>query len=251
MLLTIDTGNTCVGTALFSGGRIVFKNKLITPDRITVRFLKNLVGEAHLDKISSIIISSVVPYIDQSLSTAIESLFGKKAMFIDHRTRTGITIKVDTPQELGADRIADSVGGIHFSKPPLIIIDSGTATTFDIVNGNYEYIGGCIFPGIELSIRSLASNTAKLNRIAFTIPDSILGTSTEGNIRAGIYYSGIGGLEFMINEYKKITGPGATVIATGGVSFYFLNKIKNIDLYEPNLIYYGLKLIHENQGLKK
>lgn len=251
MLLTIDIGNTCTGIAIFSDNQILFKNKLSTPDRITVRFLKNLVGESHVDRIDSIIISSVVPYIDQSLSTAVESLFGKKAVFVDFRTPTGININVDMPRELGADRIADCVGGIYLSEPPLIIIDSGTATTFDIVNKQYEYIGGCIFPGIELSIRSLASNTAKLNRIAFSIPDSILGTDTESNIQAGIYYSCIGSLEFMIEEYKKITGQKTTVIATGGVSFYFKDRIKNIDLYEPNLIYYGLKFIHEKQDLIK
>jgi type III pantothenate kinase len=251
MLLTIDIGNTCVGVAIFSAERILAKNKLITPDRITVRFLKNLVGEPHLAGIDSIIISSVVPYLDQSLSIAVESLFGKKAVFIDHHTPTGIEIKVDTPRELGADRIANSAGGIHFSTPPLIIIDSGTATTFDIVNEKYEYIGGCIMPGIELSIRSLASNTAKLDRISFAIPESILGTDTESNIQAGIYYSCIGGLEFMIDEYKKITGPGTTVIATGGVSFYFKDRLKNIDIYEPSLVYYGLKYIHEKQNSKK
>lgn len=251
MLLTIDIGNTCAGMAVFSRNRILIKNKLSTPDRINDRFLKNLIGESHIDRIDSIIISSVVPYIDQSLARAVVSLFGKEAFFVDHQTLTGIHIKVDAPPELGADRIADCAGGIYFSKPPLIIIDSGTATTFDIVNAQYEYIGGCIFPGIELSIRSLASNTAKLNRITFTIPDSILGTDTESNIQAGIYYSCIGSLEFMIEEYKKITGPGTTVIATGGVSFYFQDRIKNIDLYEPNLIYYGLKFIHEKQALKK
>ena len=247
MLLTIDIGNTCAGIAIFSDSRILFKNKLSTPDRITVRFLTNLVGESHVDRIDSIIISSVVPYIDQSLSAAVERLFKKKPVFVDQHTETGVHIRVDEPGELGADRIADCSGGISFSKPPLIIIDSGTATTFDIVNEQYEYIGGCIFPGIELSIRSLASNTAKLNRVAFTIPDSILGTDTESNIQAGIYYSCIGGLEFMIDEYKKIIGQEARVIATGGVSFYFKDRIKNIDLYEPDLIYHGLKFIYEKQ----
>ncbi len=248
MLLTIDVGNTCFGVAVFKEDQIVFRNKLNTPDHITVRFLKNLMDDEIITKVDSVIVSSVVPFIDLSLGNVIEKLLGKKAFFVDHNTDTRIKIEVDFPVELGADRIANAVGGTYFSKPPLIIVDSGTATTFDIINKEYEYIGGSIFPGIELSIRSLASNTAKLNRIYFTEPDSILGKNTDSNIRAGIYYSCIGGLEFMIREYKRIVGENATVIATGGVSFYFHNKIKNIDIYESNLIYFGLKLIHDRQN---
>jgi type III pantothenate kinase len=244
MLLTIDVGNTSVGAAVFDRDEIRFKNKLGTPDRINPGFVKNLVNVPHPDGIDSVIVSSVVPFLDGSLDRSIESLFGKKAFFISHRTDTGIKLNIDFPEELGADRIADAAGGLCLARPPLIIIDSGTATTFDIVNRDGEYIGGCIFPGIELSIRSLASNTAKLDRIMFTVPQSILGTNTEDNIRSGIYYSCLGGLEFMINEYKKIIGPDTQVIATGGVSFYFQNRINNIDIYEPDLIFLGLRSIY-------
>lgn len=247
MLLTIDIGNTSVGAAIFDKNKITFKNKLTTPDQITERFLANLIPEPFTKKISDVIVSSVVPYIDRSLATITEIRFGRNPLFVDHKTKTGIKIRVDNPEELGADRIADAVGGLQFSDPPLMILDSGTATTFDIVNREYEYIGGSIFPGIELSIRSLASNTAKLERINFTIPDSILGSNTDDNIRAGICYSYVGGLKYMIDEYKKIIGQNAKVIATGGVSLYFQNKIKGIDIFEPDLIYYGLKKIHEQQ----
>lgn len=247
MLLTIDVGNTCVGIAVFDRNKIVDKNKLGTPDRISRSFLKSLMNTSCLKSIDSVIVSSVVPFLDNSLSGTVESLFSAKAFFISHTTDTGVKLKIDQPAELGADRIADAVGAVGIASPPLIVIDSGTATTFDIINRDREYIGGCIFPGIELSIRSLASNTAKLDRILFTVPRSILATNTRDNIRAGIYYSCLGGLEFMIDEYRKITGPGTTVIATGGVSFYFQNRIKNIDIYESDLIYLGLKAIFDRQ----
>ena len=249
MLLTIDVGNTCLGAAVFEGDRIIFRNKLNTPDRINIGFLKNLIDGPLMSGIESVIVSSVVPFVDHSLKGALHKLLGKDAFFIDHNTDTGIKLEIDHPEELGADRIADAVGGTHFSSPPLIILDSGTATTFDIVDKDYRYIGGSIFPGIELSIRSLASNTAKLNRIAFSEPASILGKNTEDNIRAGIYYCAIGGLEFMIRMYKEIVGEKATVIATGGVTHHFKQKIQNIDVFEPDLLYIGLKRIHERRKL--
>ena len=196
-------------------------------------------------KIGDVIVSSVVPFADRSLEKSVKNLIGKKPIFIDHNTKTGIDIKIDKPEELGADRIADSVGALKFFKPPFIIIDSGTATTFDVVNRNYEYIGGSIFSGIELSIRSLANNTAKLDRINFRIPESIIGTNTENSIRSGIYYSYIGGLSYMVEEYKRIIGDDAKVIATGGLTNYFEGKISSIDVFEPDLIFYGLKIIFD------
>lgn len=247
MLLTVDVGNTCLGAAVFQGDRIVFKNRLNTPDRVNVRFLNNLIDAPVAEKIGSVVVSSVVPFLDGALKGAISKWLDLEAFFIDHRTDTGINLMVDRPEELGADRIADAAGGLQFSSPPLIIVDSGTATTFDIIDKNFNYIGGSIFPGIELSIRSLASNTAKLGRITFAEPDSILGKDTGSNIRAGIYYSTIGGLEFMIRQYQDLLGEGATVIATGGVSRYFHQKINNIDLYEPDLLYVGLKAIHDRR----
>lgn len=247
MLLTIDIGNTATSIAVFDGDTIVFKNKLLTPNEITVTYLKSLIKKEFRRPVKDVIVSSVVPFVDDTLKDSLRKHFHKEAYFIDHTTDTGITIKIDYPPELGADRIADAVGGLHFFNPPIIVIDHGTAITFDVISRDYEYIGGCIFPGIELSIHSLAEKTAKLERIHFSIPKSILSTNTEDHIRAGIYYCCLGGLSYMIKEYKKITGKDTKVIATGGLSKYFRKKIENIDLFEPNLIYYGLKNIYDRQ----
>ena len=248
MLLTIDVGNTSTGAAVFDGDTIATKNKLLTPGEITVTFLKSLIKKELRRPIKDIIVSSVVPFVDSSLRKSINAYFHKEAFFVDHTTDTGLTIKVDYPPELGADRIADAVGGTHFFDPPFMIIDSGTAITFDVISKDFEYLGGCIFPGIDLSIHSLAEKAAKLERIHFSIPDSILGTNTESHIRAGIYYSYVGGISYMINEYKKIIGEDAKVIATGGLSKYFKDKIENIDRFEPDLIFYGLKKIYDRIG---
>jgi len=245
MLLTIDVGNTSTGMAVFDGDQIVFKNKLKTPDEVSVYFLKSLIKKEFRKPVRAAVVSSVVPFVDESLRLSIKEHFKRDALFIDHTTDTGLKYKIDNPGELGADRIADAIGALYFFKPPFIIIDSGTATTFDVISRNLEYLGGCIFPGIELSINSLAQNTAKLGRIHFSTPKSIMGTSTETHIRAGIYYNYIGAVTYMIKEYKKIVGNYAKVVATGGLVKHFENEIEGIDMYEPDLIYYGLKKIFD------
>jgi type III pantothenate kinase len=251
MLLTIDIGNTTTGAAIFNKDIIVSKNKLLTPGEISVLFLKSLIKKVYRDKIDSISVSSVVPFVDNSLKESAKKLFGTEPVFIDYLTPTGVKLKIDNPSEMGADRIADYMGALSLVPPPLIILDSGTATTFDIINKKYEYIGGAIFPGIELAIKSLAQNTAKLEMIKFEVPESIFGTNTVNSIRSGIYFSYIGGLSFMINEYKKKLGSGCSVIATGGLSRYFRGKIKEVDIYEPDLIYFGLKKIFEDSVREK
>lgn len=245
MLLTIDVGNTATGVAIFDGDVIASKNKLLTPDEISVTFLKSLVKKELRRPIKDVIVSSVVPFVDESLKAAVSEYFRKEAIFIDYSTDSGLIFNVDCPSELGADRIADAAGALAFYEPPFIIIDSGTAITFDVISKDCEYLGGSIMPGIELSIHSLAEKTAKLERIHFSIPKSILSTNTEDHIRAGIFYSCVGGLTYMIKEYKKIVGQDAKVIATGGLSKYFEGRIEGIDRFEPDLIYYGLKRIYD------
>ncbi len=247
MLVTIDVGNTTVGIAIFAGEEIVFKNKLATPDEVTEKFLHSLVKRKLIGEITDIIVSSVVPLVDKSLSDSVLGVFGKEPVLINHRTNTGIKIKTDRPEELGADLIAGAVGGLHFYPPPLVIIDSGTAITFAAVSRDYEYLGSAILPGIEISIKSLASNAAKLERINFYVPESVIGTNTADSIRAGLFYTYLGGLDFMIGEYKKTLGKNTKVIVTGGLIRHFKDRLKGIDLYEPDLIYYGLKRIFDLQ----
>ena len=243
MLLAVDVGNTTVGIAIFDGDRIVFKNKLTTPDEITEKFVQSIVKRNVILHISDVIVSSVVPLVDQSLADSMNAIFGKKPLFIDHRTKTGLQIKTDHPHELGADLLAGAVGALHFFSPPVIIIDSGTAITFAVVNRDSEYLGGAILPGVEISIKTLATNAAKLNRINFSVPETIVGRNTEDCIRAGLYYNYLGGLNFMIKEYKKVLGREARVIVTGGLIKHFKDRIDHIDLYESDLIYFGLKRI--------
>lgn len=245
MLLTIDVGNTTTGAAIFEGDVIASRNKLPTPEEVTVTFLKSLIKKELRRPIRHIIISSVVPFVDDSLRESVSQYFHKEPYFVNYTSKAGITYKIDNPAELGADRLADVVGGLGIFPPPLIVIDSGTAITFDVVSREHCYLGGCILPGIELSINSLAEKTAKLQKIHFSVPQSALGVNTGEHIRAGIFFGSVGGLSYIIDEYKKIIGPDAKVIATGGLSRFFQGYIHGIDLFEPDLIYYGLKRIYE------
>jgi type III pantothenate kinase len=247
MLLTVDVGNTSTGVAVFREDKIVFRNRMATPVSFRPRMLQTLVRPVRAREITSVIVSSVVPSVDSSLARCIRTLWNIRPLSPDHRTDTGITLQIDRPAELGADRIADAVGALRFFSPPFMVIDSGTATTFDLVNRKREYIGGCILPGVEIAVRSLAENAARLKPIRFAVPPSVLGSNTVDCIRAGIFFGTIGMLSHLIGEYKKILGQDARVVATGGLIRFFRGKIPGIDLFEPDLIFYGLKAIHERQ----
>jgi type III pantothenate kinase len=240
MLVTVDLGNTAISVALFEGDSLRRQAKRFTPPRISVPFLQTLIEPLSDIHSCGCIVSSVVPPLDEGLRHSLEELLGAPIQFLNHQTDTGMTIKIDDPNELGADRIADSVGALHFFDPPLIVVDSGTATTLDLVDSKRQYIGGAIFPGIGLSVNALAERTAKLPQVDFRTPGSMVGTNTEESIRAGIFYSYIGGLNHMIREYKAVLGKGTRVIVTGGLIRDFQDKIEDVDLYEPDLIHFGL-----------
>jgi type III pantothenate kinase len=248
MLLAVDVGNTMTAAAVFRGKSIVFRACLPTPRTWTGKSLPGLLPAAAAKNISAAIVSSVVPRLDRGLAAGIKKICRQRPLFLDHRTATGIALKIDKPSEMGADRIADCAGALSFFPAPLIVIDSGTATTFDLINDAGEYCGGCILPGIGIAIKSLAENTAKLKNIAFAVPRSPLGTNTADSIRAGIYFGYIGALEHLVACYRRILGPESRVVATGGLSRYFKGRVRGIDAFVPDLLFHGLRSIHEQQG---
>jgi type III pantothenate kinase len=247
MILTIDVGNTSTVCAVFRGKSIVYRRHIPTPEKWLAGHLKALLRDDWAVKIRAVIISSVVPPLDKALAENIKKTLRLPALFLDHRTPTGITLKIDKPSELGADRIADCRGALRFFPPPLIVIDSGTAITFDLINKRKEYCGGCILPGIAIASKSLAENTAKLKDSAFAIPASPVGTNTVNSIRAGIFFGYIGALTHLIALYRQILGPSSKVIATGGLIRYFRGRVPGIDAFEPDLLFYGLKSVYDQQ----
>jgi len=247
VVLTVDVGNTSTGCAVFRGETIVFRRHIPTPKKWPAGQLRILLNAAWAAKLSAVIVSSVVPPLDRALAADCKKTLGLRAVFIDHRTPTGISLKIDRPSELGADRIADCLGALRFFPPPLIVIDSGTATTFDLLNKKKEYCGGAILPGITIAVKSLAENTARLKNITFAVPASPVGTNTVHSIRAGIFYGYVGTLTHLIALYKGILGADSQVIATGGLIRYFKGRVPGIDRFEPDLLFYGLKSVHDRQ----
>ncbi len=240
MLLTIDAGNTTTEIAVFEDSSIVFKNRLATPAHISERFINSLITKDYISRISAIYISSVVPLIDTPLAEGLHKATNIYPVFINYKTASEISINIDTPANLGADIIAGLYGALHFFTPPFIVIDSGTATTFGAVDETSAFVGGAILPGIDISIKALANNAAKLNKIRFSPPDSIIGANTADCINAGIYHINIGGINHMIREYKKALSSDAKIVLTGGAIQFFQDKIEDKNLLEPALIHYGL-----------
>jgi type III pantothenate kinase len=244
MLLTIDVGNTMTAAAVFRQETIVFRGRVPTPKSWSGKYFSSLLPPAFARKATAAIVSSVVPRLDRALAADIRTTCALRPVFLGPRTATGIPLRIDRPAQLGADRIADCAGALALFPPPLIVIDSGTATTFDLLNDAGEYCGGCILPGIGIAIDSLAEKTAKLRRVAFTVPRSPVGTNTADSIRAGIFFGYIGALRHLIACYRELLGRGTRVVATGGLIRHFKGRVPGINAFEPDLVFIGLRSIY-------
>lgn len=251
MLLAVDVGNTTTAAAVFRRQNIIHRGAISTPATWTRRHLSALLPASLAGQVRSAVVSSVVPRLNHGLAEGIGRLCSVRPVFLDHRTPTGIALRIDRPAQLGADRIADCAGALTIFPPPLIVIDSGTATTFDLLDGAGDYRGGCILPGVAIAIKSLAENTARLKRAAFAVPRSPIGANTTDGMRAGVYFGHIGALESLIAIYRKKLGRKARVVATGGLINHFKGKVSGIDAFEPDLIFLGLRSIHERLTSEK
>ncbi|HDP94630.1 MAG TPA: type III pantothenate kinase [Candidatus Aminicenantes bacterium] len=243
MLLTVDIGNSAVGATVFRGKAPIHVLCFATPVPGAYRPWSSLSAMCQKFEIEAVMVSSVVP----SLNRGLEEFLRKKGLFprfLDHRTPLEITLAVDHPHEVGADRIADVVGALEFTSPPFLVIDSGTALTVDVVDAGFRYLGGVIAPGVEISIRCLAANAARLENIEFVVPVDPLGRNTADCIRAGVFYTHLGGLDYIVREFRNMVGKSATVIATGGAAELFNDRLHVIDRLIPDLIHHGLRRIH-------
>ncbi len=250
MLLAIDAGNTNIVFALFEEENQVAvwraaTNVQRTADELAV-FLKELMGQIRIEpaSITDAIVSSVVPDVNFSLLKLCRDHFLCEPMLIGSPlVETGLKIKIDRPEELGADRIVNAVAGKALCKPPLLIIDFGTATTFDVIDAEGTYCGGCIAPGINLSIRALHMAAAKLPSVAVARPPKVIATGTVSAIQSGIYWGYVGLIEGLIARTKAEFGAPMTVIATGGLASLMAGDIPSIDRIDADLTLRGLSLI--------
>jgi type III pantothenate kinase len=252
MLLCIDVGNTNIVMGVFDQEKItghwrVRTEKDTTSDELGI-LICNLfqTSRIKMDGVKGIIISSVVPPLLNTLEGLSKRYFNIKPMVVGRGLKTGMPIRYDNPNEVGPDRIVNSVAAYEKYKCGLIIVDFGTATTFDCVTPEGEFIGGAISPGLFISSEALFSRTSKLPRIeTFSAPKSVIAKDTISAMNAGILYGYASLVDGLITRIKKEMGHEVKVIATGGIAPLIAKESATIDLIDEDLTLEGLKIIYK------
>jgi type III pantothenate kinase len=251
MLLAVDIGNTTIDLGVFEEKSLlqhwkVKSEREKTCDEYEVTLL-NLFSFSGLEvkKIKSVLLSSVVPPLTPVFEDLSQKMFGVKALVVGPGLRTGMAILYENPLEVGADRVVAAVAAFEKHGGPCIVVDFGTATTFDAVSLQGEYIGGSIAPGVQISAEALYLKTARLPRIEIKKPKKAIGRTTVSSMQSGLYFGYIGLVSNIIEEIKKELGKEAKVVSTGGFAAQISSEIKAIDFYEPNLVLEGLRIIYE------
>lgn len=251
MLLVIDVGNTNTVVGIYQGERLVDNWRLWTErDRtsdeygILVRNLFSFRSISFAD-IEAIAISSVVPPMLNMLVELSDKYFHRKPLVVEYGVETGMPILMDNPTEVGADRIVNAVAGYEKYKQSLIIVDFGTATTFDYISPRGEYMGGAIAPGLGIASEALFMRASKLPRVEFIKPKSVVGKNTVHSMQAGIIFGYVGLVDEIVRRMKEEVKSNPKVIATGGLAPLIAGESKSIDTVEEFLTLEGLRLIHE------
>lgn len=254
MLLAIDVGNTHMVIGLFDK-EVLKQNwrletiKERTADELGILLMELFRISDEKVQIDDIIISNVVPPLQHALERMGERYFKRKPIFIDEKTDTGIRILVDNPQEVGADRIVNAVAAHNYANGhPIIVIDLGTATTFDYITENGEYLGGAIAPGILSSNEVLAEKASRLPRADIRKPKKLIGKNTLQSMQSGVYYGYVCLVDGIVERIKREMNSEPKVIATGGLAGLLSQETTSIQEVLPNLTLDGLKLIWERIG---
>ena len=255
MLLAIDIGNTNIVIGGIKDDQIVFEARIATDrsktsDQYAVD-IKDILSlfDVKAEDIQDCIISSVVPPVFNSVRTGILKVTGKSPMVVGPGLKTGLKIHMDNPAQVGSDRIVIAVAALAEYKPPLILMDLGTATTLEVVGEDNSYLGGCIIPGVRISLDALTSRTAQLPGIRLERPKRVIGKNTVDCMRSGIMYGTAAMMDGMLDRIEGELGTSATVVATGGIAQFIIPLCHREIKLEKDLMLKGLNLIYQkNKG---
>ncbi|MBN1231587.1 MAG: type III pantothenate kinase [Anaerolineales bacterium] len=251
MLLTIDIGNTNLTLGLYEGKSLGARWRLATvhdrmPDEYGLQFL-GLFEHVNIpvSEIKGICMSSVVPPLTGKIEEACQRYLDQKPLLVESGVKTGVRILYEDPKAVGADRIADAAAVQHFYGGPACVVDFGTATTFNAINENGDYLGGAIAPGIGISSEALFSRTAKLPRVDLKRPASVIGRNTPAAMQSGLLFGYLSLVEGMVRRFQEEMGQKMKVIATGGFAMVVASETEVVDEIAPWLTLDGLRIIWE------
>lgn len=253
-LLVLDVGNTNITLGVFKGRKLLQNFRLTTGNSRTsdeygmfISQLLQLKGFSN-EEVEAVIIASVNPNVMYSLTNSFRKYFRLKPIVVGPGIRTGMKVATINPKELGADRIVDAVAAYELYGGPVIVVDFGTATTYDMVTGEGTFVGGVISPGIRTAANSLWQGTAKLPEIEIRKPVSIIGRETITSMQSGVVYGYIGQTEYIIRKMKEESSyADVKVVATGGLGKIIAEETPLIDYYDPMLTLKGLQILYEKQ----
>ena len=249
MLLTIDIGNTNITLGLYKGKDLGSRWRLATaydhmPDEYGLQLIGLLEHAGFTPKeVTGICMASVVPPITGKIIEACRQYLNKDPLVVDAGVKTGVRVRYEEPRAVGADRIVDAVAVVNLYGTPACVVDFGTATTFDAIAENGDYLGGAIAPGIGIAADALFQRTAKLPRVDLQKPPSVIGRNTVHSMQSGLLYGYVGLVEGMVARFRQELGPKMKVIATGGLADVLANETKVLQIIAPWLTLDGLQMI--------
>ena len=261
MLLAIDVGNTNTVLCVFDGDQVVehwrtATDPVRTADELAVT-LRGLLAQSPLlakKGLDGIVVCSTVP----SVLHEMREMLGRyhqdiRALIVEPGVKTGVSVRMDNPKEVGTDRIMNTVAAVHLYGGPAIVVDFGTSTNFDAVSAKGEFVGGALAPGIEISVDALSRRAAQLLKVELTRPGRVIGKNTVEALQSGIIFGFAGQVEGIARRMAAELSPddpsAVTIIATGGLAPLVIDEVKNIDAFEPWLTLIGLRLVYERNAV--